>query len=187
LSFTFFFIGRVNPSLNGIFVENNFTTLDKAGFKKVFDKYFDSIRGYIYYRTGDADVASDLAQDIFMKLWEKKERLDDDYIKGLLYKMASDIVISQYRKDVVKSNYRANMRIEGEVFSPQDMAEFEEMKNRYSEALLLMPNVQRATFLMSREEDLKYHEIAQRLGVSVKTVEKRISGALQILKNKLLR
>jgi RNA polymerase sigma-70 factor (ECF subfamily) len=67
------------------------------------------------------------------------------------------------------------------------MAEFEEMKNRYSEALLLMPNVQRATFLMSREEDLKYHEIAQRLGVSVKTVEKRISGALQILKNKLLR
>ena len=183
----FFFIGRVNPSLNGIFVEINFTTLDKAGFKKVFDKYFDSIRGYIYYRTGDADVASDLAQDIFMKLWEKKERLDDDYIKGLLYKMASDIVISQYRKDVVKSNYRANMRIEGEVFSPQDMAEFEEMKNRYSEALLLMPNVQRATFLMSREEDLKYHEIAQRLGVSVKTVEKRISGALQILKNKLLR
>ncbi len=126
----FFFIGRVNPFLNGIFVENNFTTLDKAGFKKVFDKYFDSIRGYIYYRTGDADVASDLAQDIFMKLWEKKERLDDDYIKGLLYKMASDIVISQYRKDVVKTNYRANMRIEGEIVSPQEMAEFEEMKNR---------------------------------------------------------
>lgn len=61
--------------------------LSKAEFKHLFDKYFDTIRSFIFYRCGDTDAASDMAQDIFMKVWEKRELLTNDNIKSLLYKM----------------------------------------------------------------------------------------------------
>ena len=45
--------------------------INKAEFKQLFDKYFDTIRSFIFYRCGDTDAASDMAQDVFMKIWEK--------------------------------------------------------------------------------------------------------------------
>ena len=72
--------------------------LDKTEFKVIFDKHFDELRRYIYYRCGDEETASDLAQEVFMRVWEKRSQLEKDYIKPLLYKMAGDCVVSDYRK-----------------------------------------------------------------------------------------
>ena len=57
---------------------------------------------------------------------------------------------------------------------------------RYANALNCMPEGQREVFMMSREEQLTYKEIAQRLDISVKAVEKRMSGALKIVNEKML-
>ena len=62
--------------------------INKAEFKQLFDKYFDTIRSFIFYRCGDTDAASDMAQDVFMKIWEKREKLNSTDLKPLLYKMA---------------------------------------------------------------------------------------------------
>jgi RNA polymerase sigma-70 factor (ECF subfamily) len=161
--------------------------LDKAGFKIVFDKYFDSIRRYVYYRTGDGEIASDLAQDVFMRLWEKRDRFTEDNIKGLLYKMASDYLVSEYRRRSVAMNFLENMTLADNSDSPLQMAEASEVAKRYADVLARMPDGQRTAFLMHREEELKYKEIAERLDVSLKAVEKRISGALKLLKDNLLR
>ena len=45
--------------------------LGKTEFKLLFDTYFDAIRSFVFYRCGDANVASDVAQEVFMKVWEK--------------------------------------------------------------------------------------------------------------------
>lgn len=160
--------------------------MNKSEFKQIFDSYFDSLRSYIYYRITDEEQASDMTQELFMRLWEKRERLNNENIKALLYKMASDMVVSHYRKHSVRLDYARNMRMDGENPSPQEQAEFEELKVRYAEVLTGMKEQQRQTFLMSREESLKYHEIAERLSISVKAVEKRMTTALQILREKLL-
>lgn len=160
--------------------------MDKAQFKHIFDAYFDSIRSFIYYRTTDEDVASDLAQDVFMRIWEKRDSLMRDNIKSLLYKIAADMIVSHYRKSSVRLDYAKNMKVGEQSETPQDQVQFEELKSRYANALEEMTENHRTTFLMSREEDLKYSEIAQRLGVSVKAIEKRMSVALQILKKRLL-
>lgn len=161
--------------------------MDKIAFKHIFDLYFDSIRSYIYYRITDEDAASDLAQDVFMRVWEKRADLEADRIKALLYKMASDVTISHYRKNAVRTDYAQHMQLDEQDASPQEQAEFEELKEKYANVLAEMPEAQRITFLMSREEELKYSEIAERLGVSVKAVEKRMSAALQLLKLRLLK
>ena len=158
--------------------------MTRAQFKELFDKYFDSVRNYIYYRSGDAEAATDIAQDTFLKIWEKQPA-DPGNIAGLLYKIASDEFISQYRRQQVMTKFRLNFKPDHTGRSPEEHLMFEELLDRYETALINLPEKQRTVFLMSRMEQLKYHEIADRLGLSVKAVEKRMNLALAYLKEKM--
>lgn len=160
--------------------------LDKADFKFIFDNHFEEVRRYIFYRCGDEETASDLAQEVFMRVWEKRTKLTLDYIKPLLYKIAGDCVVSDYRKKTVQIGFAQNMKLESENISPQDQLQYEELKQQYAKALEQLSESQRTTFLMSRNDELKYNEIAERLNISVKAVEKRITETLRLLRSKLL-
>ena len=160
--------------------------IGKTEFKELFDRYFDIIRTFIFYRCGDMDAASDMAQDVFMKVWEKRERLHTGNLKSLLYKMANDMVISNYRKDVIHNDFAQSMTFQNDCQSPEDEIAYKELAAAYADVLEKMPEMQRTVFLMSRNDELKYHEIAECLGISIKTVEKRMSAALQHLRTKLL-
>lgn len=160
--------------------------MNKEQFRHIFDAYFDSIRSYVYYRTSSEQTAEDIAQDVFMQLWERRERFDLQNIKALLYKMASDMVVSHYRRQDVRLDFVRNMTPDETSVSPQEQLQFEELAGKYAQVLEQMNDGQREVFLMSREESLKYYEIAERLGLSVKAVEKRMSQALLLLKTKLI-
>lgn len=161
--------------------------LSKAEFKQIFDKYFDTIRSFIFYRCGDVDAASDMAQDVFMKIWEKREQIDTVELKPLLYKIANDMVITNYRKNTTRWDYEQSMMVQDETqLSPEEEFNFQELSAKYAKALQLMPEIQRVVFLMNRNDEMKYKEIAECLQLSVKAVEKRMSAALQYLRTQLL-
>ena len=160
--------------------------ISKAEFKELYDKYFDALRTFIFYRCRDTEMASDMAQDVFLKLWEKREQWSDHNLKSLLYKMANDAVISGYRKNKTRSDFVQNMTLQvSETVSPNDELQFKELEAVYAKTLEKMPEKQRTVFLMSRNDEMKYHEIAECLNISVKAVEKRMSAALKVLKNKI--
>jgi len=162
--------------------------IDKNGFKVVFEDYYESIRLYIYYKIAEKDAADDMAQDVFMTVWEKRKSIDPTHVKALLYKIAADLVVDYYRKSNIKADFSQWVRMNGseETSATNEQAEYHEMKQRYAEALNSMPDGQREVFLMNREEQLTYHEIAERLDLSVKAVEKRMSAALKVLNDKKL-
>lgn len=159
--------------------------MDKEHFKYLFDTYFDAIRNYLYFRSGNAELATDIAQECFMRVWEKRDSFKDPPVKALLYKIANDLFISKYRKDLVAQNYIANTKQYDETESPEDILEYKELNRRYEFALTQLSEKQRVVFLMSRNEGYKYAEIAERLNLSVKAVEKRMKHALQFLKKAL--
>lgn len=159
--------------------------MTKEEFKSLFDEYFDAIRGYIYYRGGDMEVATDIAQETFMKVWEKQLNPEPGKVKGLLYKIAGDLFVSRYRKNISALNYRKTLTFGFKEQTPEDEYQFKELKKNYERALAQMNEKQRTVFLMSRIEELKYHEIAERLDISLKAVEKRMNKALSYLKAKL--
>ncbi len=154
-------------------------------FRQLFDQYFDPVRNYIYFRSGDKELATDIAQDVFMKLWEKQVEYRAKENVGLLYKMAADEFISRYRRKVVEQRYLKKLELHFRDGSPEDQLQYEELKEKYEQALGELPEKQRVVFLMSRSEGLKYYEIAERLGISVKAVEKRMKKALGFLKANL--
>ncbi|WP_221932422.1 RNA polymerase sigma-70 factor [Carboxylicivirga sp. M1479] len=159
--------------------------MNREEFKKLFDEHFDALRNYIYYRCSDTELATDIAQDTFMKLWEKQIDKPPKELIGLLYKMAKDAFISKYRRQQTEQAFIARPPDITESQSPEETLNYKELKNNYERALKEMPEIQREVFLMSRMEELKYHEIAERLELSIKAVEKRMTNALHFLRQAL--
>jgi RNA polymerase sigma-70 factor (family 1) len=159
--------------------------LTKEEFKVLFDKHFDSVRSYLFYRGADKELATDLAQDVFMRIWEKQLAIEPEGILRLLYKIAGDMFISRYRRGTLELNYRRTLKFNASDVTPEERLQYNELKENYAKALAQLNEKQRTVFLMSRMEGLKYHEIAERLNISVKAVEKRISNTLAYLKKAL--
>lgn len=159
--------------------------MTKEEFKILFDRNFDSVRSYIYYRCGDKELATDIAQEAFMKVWEKNFENGKGNIKGLIYKIASDIFVSNYRRKKVEERFISSIEIDLKEGSPEEAVEYKEMKEKYQRSLMEMNENQRIVFLMSRVEELKYGEIAERLGIGIKAVEKRMTLALRHLRKSL--
>ncbi len=159
--------------------------MTREEFKNIFDIHFAGVRNYIYYRSGDQDLATDVAQETFITLWEKKSGLVNSNIKALLFKIASDLLITQLRKRNVAMRYKAKAIDEQFNESPDDLLQYKELLKNYELALESLPEKQRTVFLLSRMDGLKYFEIADSLGVSVKAVEKRMKNALEYLRKSI--
>ncbi|MBN1790416.1 MAG: sigma-70 family RNA polymerase sigma factor [Bacteroidales bacterium] len=159
--------------------------MTREEFKVLFDRYFDSVRSYLFYRGADREQASDLAQDVFLRIWEKQLDVDPKTALRLLYKMAGDMFVSRYRRETLETNYRVSLKNDSLDFSPEDQLQYNELLANYKKALAALSEKQRTVFLMARLEGLKYHEIAERLNLSVKAVEKRMSITLAYLKKAL--
>ncbi len=159
--------------------------MSEKEFKYCYDEYFDAIRSYIYYRSGDEELSSDLAQEVFLRLFEKDFEFIESKTKNLLYSIANQAFLMHLRGKKVSDRHLQSIELRYETEDPQQQLQYAELKKEYEKTLADMPEGQRVVFLMSRTEDLTYKEISERLELSVKAVEKRMSQALNLLRKKL--
>ena len=152
-------------------------------FKNLFEMHFAQVRNYVFFRSGNTEVATDIAQETFLKIWEKQNSIQIEKVKGLLFKIAGDLFISHHRKEKRSFEFFNYYVFDKETQSPEDEFAFKQLKENYSNALNKMREKQRTVFLLSRVENLKYTEIAEMQGISVKAVEKRMKSALDHLRH----
>jgi RNA polymerase sigma-70 factor (ECF subfamily) len=100
--------------------------------------------------------------------------------------MASDLFINSYHQKKRAQNIFNTIKFDHEDYSPEEIFVFEQLKNKYEILIEKMPENQRIVFLMSRIDGFQYKEIAERLGLGVKAVEKRMGIALNYLRQALI-
>lgn len=151
-------------------------------FKSLYDKYFDSIRRYIYYRSGDKELSKDLAQETFMQIWKKKFKITDEGLKNLIYKIANQMFLNFIKQKKNNENLLKNINFNVEYNDDQIS---EERRNKFNLALSNLNEKQRSVLLMKKIDGYTNKEIAVYLNISIKAVEKRMTQAIKNLKNQI--
>ncbi|WP_461789531.1 RNA polymerase sigma-70 factor [Pedobacter sp.] len=169
-------------------VNNTSQTYNDLAFEQLFKTHYKALHAYANLLVRDVDIAEEVVQSLFLKLWEKRSLLEaHTSIKAYLYKCVYHDSLNLLKHEQVKAKYQDftlhSMNALQEAASGK--VEFSELQKELQLAMQLLPQQCRLIFQMSRFEELKYREIADRLRISVKTVENQMGKALKILRVKL--
>ena len=160
---------------------------DESAFDVVFRTYYSSLVGLAESLLKSREQAEDLSQDVMLELWRRRESLVlTDSFRSYLLRAVRNRAFNELRR--VKIAKRKEPMVRGEEATPAlgiGRLEDEEVESAIATAIDALPAPVRETFVLSRQDGLKYAEIASRLGVSVKTVEARMGKALKELRDRL--
>lgn len=168
-------------------MENN-THLREKTFQQTYEQCAGQIRNFLYYKIGNYEKACDITQESFERYWVNFHKVnvgkEKNYLFTIAYRLFLDDVDRQ--KVQLKYSFRTSGKTGEEMDNnPEYLYRQEEFKNRLESAITELPDQRRTIFLMSRIDKMKNREIAELLGISIKTVEKNISQALKQLKTTL--
>lgn len=157
-------------------------------FEKIFKEHFKGLHAYAYTMLKDTQAAEDIVQNIFLKLWEKKDTIQvERSMASYLYRAVHNDSLNYLQHQKVKEAHLAYQgRNAGNSNNDAENISYEELDSRLEKALQVLPEACRMVFLMSRFEELKYRDIAEKLNISVKTVENQMGKALRLLRLELV-
>jgi len=162
--------------------------LSKDSFEAMFRKEFKNLVVFSLKYVKDIETARSVVQDCFIYVWEKRESMDEDknlksYITTMVYNRSLN-----YLRDHKKFD-RNILEFEGLMDENSHLADTgiiaKELKGEIQNAISSLPEKCREVFLLSRQQNMKYQQIADHLGISVKTVENQMGKALKILREHL--
>jgi RNA polymerase sigma-70 factor (family 1) len=158
-------------------------------FEEVFRKYYQSLCHYANNILKDSDEAEEIVQNLFFSLWEKRASLEINIsLKSYLYRSVHNHCLNRIKHLKIREEYvqYSNNYYENSYESVNQAVMGNELEAKIKAAIEKLPEQCRLVFKMSRFEELKYNEIAEQLGISVKTVENQIGKALKVLRAELI-
>jgi len=160
---------------------------DEKAFEILFHKYYGYLCLYAVKIIKDDTSAEEIVQDFFVKLWEKREQLNvETSLKNYLFRSVKNLCINYIQHNKIKIRHAENILSEVESNFSDDSNYLEiDLSEKIEESINSLPEKRKEIFILSRKEGLKYHEIAQKLNISIKTVETQMSLAIKTLRDKL--
>ena len=152
---------------------------DKQAFETLFIEFYARLCEYSFLVIKDKEAASEIVQEFFVKLWENHKKINIQAIKPYLFKSIHNNSIKYISK---RNSVEPIMDFKEYGFVlPHDF----ELKEKLEKSVNELPPKCKEIFLMSRLDKLRHKEIAEKLGITPKTVEVQIRKANLILKEKL--
>lgn len=160
---------------------------DEAVFEQLFRQYHTSLCRYAFSVLKDTAASEEVVQDVFLKIWEKRNELEITVsVKSYLYRAVHNSCLN--RIDKKKREVRMDevpLKVVHHASPPADDMQSRELEKAIADAMQQLPEQCRKVFELSRFGDMKYREIADTLGISVKTVENQMGKALRIMREQL--
>ncbi|MBO6170125.1 MAG: RNA polymerase sigma-70 factor [Bacteroidales bacterium] len=156
---------------------------DRYAFDSLFRKWYPSL---VAFAEGflEREEAENAVQDVMMRLWSGAAGIElRSSVSSYLFTAVRNRCLNAMERREIQQKYISAVRLSiMEAVAPTDLHSMKEINIHLQSSLRELPPEQREAFELSRFEGLKYEEIAARTGVSVKTVEYRISQALKTLR-----
>lgn len=172
---------------DNIYLINSLKTGNEDAYKYLLKIYHHKLSVYAYNLIADKDLAEDIVQNVFIKIWKNKDNLKTTLsIKNLLYKSVYNEFIDQYRKNK-KTIYLEKKYIDtlSSIVEEESEQSLEQLIAIVRSEIDKLPPKCKETFLLSKKEGLTNTEIAEYLNISIKSVEKHITRAFSTLKIKI--
>ena len=160
---------------------------DHTAFDALFRQWYEPVVRAANRVLHDPGVAEELSQDVFLELWRRRESLaPDSSVPGYLMQAVRNRALNHLRHLQVQKKSAVYVEALSEPAEHADAeAQAGELEQAITSAIAALPPRTREVFLLSRERNLRYSEIAEQLGISVKAVEANMSRALRQLREKL--
>ncbi|MBN1339811.1 MAG: RNA polymerase sigma-70 factor [Bacteroidales bacterium] len=161
--------------------------LDKDAFEKLFKGHFLHLCNFAVGYTGDMEACREIVQEVFLNLWQNRENIDPEKpVKSYLFTSVKNRCLNHIRDN---KKFRSSLLdldvLENDSAEAGDAFPALELQDQIRKALDKLPEKCREVFELNRVSGMKYKEVSEKLGISVKTVEAQISKALRILREEL--
>jgi len=160
---------------------------DRESFNQIFRHYYSPMVRFCIRYVADSDIASEIVQDLFVKLWSNREKISfNTSFESYMLASVRNSAITYINKE--RAHSEAHLRVffeESDNTDPSETLQSNNLEESYRQILKDMPDKRREVFLASRYDGLKYAEIAEKLGISQKTVEAQMTAAIKQLKDGL--
>lgn len=172
------------------FEENNLFINIQQGDEKAFEKLFKLYYGYLCnFATkiiADDVAAEEIVQDFFVKFWERRTDLSvESSLKNYLFRSVKNLCLNHIKHSNIKLQHAQKVIAESETSNFNNDYIEVDLAADIAKSIEELPEKRREIFRLSREEGLKYREIAEKLNISIKTVEAQMSLAIKSLRDKL--
>lgn len=159
-----------------------------AAFEQMYRYYFPKLSQFVFRYIHSEEIAQDIVQNVFFSVWQNRKNIKaQGKLRSYLYTATRNKALT-YLRDQKNRNHielKDLSTFESPVITPEEMLTFNEFEQAVLEAVQCLPERRRQIFLMNREDALTYKEIAEVLGLSIKTVETQISRSLKSLRKAL--
>ncbi len=158
---------------------------EKAAYAEMFARYYDKVHRFLSGVLHGNAAAEDLAQNVFLKLWKNRRRLTEvRSFDSFLYTLSRNEALDWLRRHQVEKKHNVQP-----VHTPEPVYEMfmkhdsDLLRRTLDDVVANMPEQRRKVWLLSREEKLSHSEIADRLSISKRTVDRHLSLALEDIRS----
>lgn len=167
---------------------NDLKSGSAAAFKFFYDKYSIPLYRRIFKLVKIEVIAEELLQDLFVKIWEKRELIDPEQsFKSYLYTVAERLVYDHYRTATRQARLAREVADQtSEIYTHTEEAIFEkETQSRINQAIEKLPTQQKLVFTLCKIEGKTYDQVSELLGISTATINTHITRATKAIKAQL--
>jgi RNA polymerase sigma-70 factor, ECF subfamily len=160
---------------------------DEKAFEALFRRYYAHLCLYATQILKNPSAAEEIVQELFVRFWEKREETEiETSLKNYLFRAVKNHCLNYIKHNQIKREYSQKFLAENEPFSAEyDFESQTELFRKIEESISALPEKRQEIFRLSRQEGLKYREIAEKMNISIKTVETQMGLAIKTLREKL--
>ena len=161
-------------------------------FRELFNHHYRSLCNYAMRVVVTREIAEEVVSDVFVKLWKNREQIEvHTSFQAYIYRAVRNQALDYLKLKIHRQNERESLEsvqwnmTHADHFSPAEELSFNEFYDHIEGCISALPRQCQLIFRLSREEGLRYRDIAEKLAISVKTVETQMSRALKVLRERV--